>query len=112
MPDPSVFVGPPEGLAIAPRCLTATGLWRAVLNARTAWAQERHLPQRGLEPIARATLLDALEAYVESLDARGYPVPYALRDELRLRRLTCGARQHVYAQRTTREEVGHDHPVR
>lgn len=34
-------------------------------------------------------LTRALKAYVESLEARRYPVPYAIRDELRIRRLAC-----------------------
>ena len=38
---------------------------------------------------ARAVLLEALEAYVRSLEERSHPIPYALRDELRLQRLTC-----------------------
>lgn len=93
------------------RGLTARGLWEAVLSARAVWAQERHLPQRGLEPAARLALLDALEAYVKSLDERGHPVPYALRDELRLQRLTCRATRHLPPM-TAREELGHGHSVR
>ncbi len=68
--------------------LTPADLWKAVLVARDALAHERHLRQRQSEPSARAALLEALEAYVRSLDERGHPVPYALRDELRLQRLT------------------------
>jgi hypothetical protein len=68
--------------------LTPADLWKAVLVARDALAQERHLRQRQSEPSARLALLEALEAYVGSLDERGHPVPYALRDELRLQRLT------------------------
>lgn len=67
---------------------TPADLWRAVLVARDALAHERHLRQRPSEPSARAALVEALEAYVRSLDERGHPVPYALRDELRLQRLT------------------------
>jgi hypothetical protein len=93
------------------RCLTARGLWEAVLSARAVWAHERHLPQRGSEPNARLALLDALEAYVKSLDERGHPVPYALRDELRLQRLTCLESRHVRPV-TRREGLGHGHPVR
>lgn len=37
-------------------------------------------------------LVEALEAYVGSLTERGHPVPYALRDELRLQRRTCPGR--------------------
>ena len=89
MPDPALVV-PPLGHPRSPgRSPTATGLWHAVLSARGAWARERHLPPKGVEPHARAVLLDALEAYVKSLEKRAHPVPYALRDELRLLRLTC-----------------------
>jgi hypothetical protein len=86
MPEQSLFVVRLHRSPIPERCPTARDLWHAVLRARTAWAQERHLPRRGLEPDARRALLDALEAYVKSLDERGHPVPYALRDELRLHR--------------------------
>jgi len=110
MPEQFLFAvpldrSPPE------RCLTARGLWDAVLSARAVWAHERHLAQRGSEPNARLALLDALEAYVKSLDERGHPVPYALRDELRLQRLTCVASRHLRPM-TTREESGHGHSVR
>ena len=73
---------------VAEPSLTPADLWNAVLAARDALAHERHLHQRQSEPSARAALLEALEAYVRSLDERGHPVPYALRDELRLQRLT------------------------
>jgi hypothetical protein len=89
MPEQARLVVPPDRPPTRDGCLTATALWQGVLSARAAWAHERHLPQRGLEPSARAALLDALEVYVKSLDQRGHPVPYALRDELRLQRLTC-----------------------
>jgi hypothetical protein len=36
--------------------------------------------------LLRRGLLSALEAYVDRLDAEHFPVPYALRDELRLQR--------------------------
>jgi len=79
--------GPPApGHRLAP-----AELWNAVLRARADLAHERHLPQRHLEPSARVGLVKALESYVKSLVERGYPVPYALRDELRLQRLTCVA---------------------
>ncbi len=48
---------------------------------------QRHLPIRG-SSIARAELLAALEAYAASLTNHGRPIPYALRDELNIRRLT------------------------
>ena len=65
-----------------------------MLSARAGFAQERN--QRAPDQMsARVELLDALEAYVESLADRGLPVPYPLRDELRLMRSTCPARSHV-----------------
>jgi hypothetical protein len=85
---------PPERSAAEHR-LAPAGLWKAVLKARADLAHERHLPQKHLEPSARVTLVEALEAYVTSLVERGHPVPYALRDELRLQRLTCVARRDV-----------------
>jgi len=63
-------------------------LWNAVLSARADLARERLQPQRHLERAAKVALLEALESYVKSLTDRGHPVPYALRDELRLQRLT------------------------
>jgi hypothetical protein len=111
MPEQSPFVVQLDRSPAPKHCLTARGLWEAVLRARAVWAQERHLPQRGSEPTARLALLDALEAYVKSLDERGHPVPYALRDELRLQRLTCLERRHVRPV-TGREGLGHGHRVR
>jgi hypothetical protein len=95
MPESSSFVDPLDRSSGPGRCSTASGLWEAVLMAREVWARERRLPQRGLEANARLALLDALEAYVKSLDERRHPVPYALRDELRLQRLTCVASRQV-----------------
>lgn len=111
MPDPLPFALSPDRSSTPERSLTARGLWDAVLSARAAWAHERHLPQRGSEPIARLALVDALEAYVKSLDERGRPVPYALRDELRLQRLTCVTSRQALPV-TTREELRHGHSVR
>jgi hypothetical protein len=70
-------------------------LWREVLRARRAVTRQRHLPVRGSFAIARGDLLSALEAYVASLVDHGRPVPYALRDELRLQRLTCSADRYL-----------------
>jgi hypothetical protein len=66
-----------------------TVLWEEVVRARAALADERQLTQGSAAAAARTELLRALEAYVESLSARGRPIPYAMRDELRLQRLTC-----------------------
>ena len=80
----------PPGPRIDPRPgVTPALLWDAVLTARAALLRERHLHRRPAELTARAVLLEALEAYVRSLEERSHPIPYALRDELRLQRLTC-----------------------
>ena len=62
-------------------------LWNEVVKARSVVDAQRHSPIRG-SAIARAQLLSALEAYAASLTNHGRPIPYALRDELCLRRLT------------------------
>lgn len=62
-------------------------LLRAVNTARdqlTEQRAERRTPNE--QSAARMALLDALEAYANALEATHRPVPYALRDELRLRR--------------------------
>jgi hypothetical protein len=63
-------------------------LWNKVVKARRVVTSQRHLPVGRPSSIARAELLSALEAYALSLTNRGRPIPYALRDELRLTRLT------------------------
>jgi hypothetical protein len=72
----------------APR-RTPLYLWDAVLRARIDLADERASPGAHRPPSARGVLVGALEAYVISLTERGHPVPYVLRDELRLHRRTC-----------------------
>jgi hypothetical protein len=66
-------------------------LLRRVMQAREAVTQQRRVPNARAVSSARHELLSALEEYVAGLSRRGAPVPYALRDELRLQRLTCGA---------------------
>ena len=79
-----------------------TVLWEEVVRARAALADERQLTQGSAAAAARAELLRALEAYVESLSARGRPIPYAMRDELRLQRLTSPPeRRSALASRTS-----------
>lgn len=91
MPEHTVFIAPLDRVSVPKRRETPTELWDAVLNARAVWAEERHLPRQGPGCSARTGLLHALEAYVRSLDQRGRPVPYALRDQLRLVRLTASS---------------------
>lgn len=91
MPEPTLSTAPRVRASIPKRCETPMLLWDAVLNARAVWAEERHHPCQGSAGCARSELLHALEAYVRSLNQRGRPVPYALRDELRLVRLTANS---------------------
>jgi hypothetical protein len=63
-------------------------LWDRVIEARTVVDSQRRLPARNSSWSAQADLLYALEAYADCLTKHGRPIPYALRDELRLRRLT------------------------
>ena len=81
----------PLASAITGHRVAPAVLWAAVLRARADLARQRHLGQGKLDSSAQAALLEALESYVKSLLDRGHPVPYALRDELRLHRLTGGA---------------------
>ena len=66
-------------------------LWDQVVRARAVVERERRVPVNGSCASARSELLAALEAYVASLATHARPVPYALRDELRLQRLTSSA---------------------
>ena len=91
--------------------VTPASLWDAVLTARAALVHERNLHQRPGELTARAVLLRALEAYVRSLEERSHPIPYALRDELRLQRLTSAPNGHARPL-TTSKEPAHGHSVR
>lgn len=77
----------------SPRAPSPTALWQSVLTARAVLARHRCEPGGHVDQEASADLLDALEAYVESLTARRLPVPYAIRDELRIRRLTSRSSQ-------------------
>lgn len=63
-------------------------LWNKVLKARGVVSRQRHLPVSRSTAAARAELPSALEAYAASLTNHGRPIPYVLRDELRLKRLT------------------------
>lgn len=67
---------------------TLTILARRLQSAREAVAEER-LSGNGRPDLliqARRTMLRALEDYIHALESHALPVPYALRDELRLHR--------------------------
>lgn len=91
----SLPVGP-GGEQVAPsyRPGLAT-LLQDLRDARADLAVERRTTSGGT-PAAHvaptAHLLAALEAYVAALEVRRLPVPYALRDELRIRRSAARGR--------------------
>lgn len=66
-------------------------LWDQLVAARAAVSRSRQLPTDPSGTAARHDLLLALEAYVECLEQHSRPIPYALRDELRLQRSTLTA---------------------
>ncbi len=65
----------------------------AVVEARAAVARERRLPRGGEGLEARVTLLATLESYASLLAEQGCPIPYAMRDELRIQRLMSAPRR-------------------
>ncbi|MEP7036292.1 MAG: hypothetical protein ABI934_11945 [Actinomycetota bacterium] len=67
-------------------------LFQEVTSAREAMVLARRAPlgTPGLVEGTRTRLLRALEAYAAELDARHLPVPYGIRDDLRIQRRTLG----------------------
>jgi hypothetical protein len=68
-------------------------LMQEVLSARAAMTVARRAPLGAANMIdaTRIRLLHALEAYTAELDARHLPVPYAIRDDLRIQRRAPGS---------------------
>jgi hypothetical protein len=68
------------------------GLFQEVITARAAMTVARRAPlgRSRLIDAPRARLLLALEAYTAELNARNLPVPYAIRDDLRIQRRILG----------------------
>lgn len=66
-------------------------LLRDVVLARAMLAAERQRPGKpsGSSDSARVQMVFALKAYTSALEARQLPVPYALRDELRIHQRIC-----------------------
>lgn len=62
------------------------GLWADIVQARDDVAAERLQTRQHTEPSARVSLILALEAYLGTIAACGYPAPYLLTNELRLQR--------------------------
>jgi hypothetical protein len=69
-----------------------SALIQEVISARAAMTVARRAPlgASNVVDVTRTRLLHALEAYAAALDARHLPVPYAIRDDLRIQRLTRG----------------------
>jgi hypothetical protein len=67
-------------------------LFQEVVNARAAMTVARRAPlgTSSVVDVARTRLLLALEAFTAELDARNLPVPYGIRDDLRIQRRTLG----------------------
>ncbi|RYP83720.1 hypothetical protein EKO23_18355 [Nocardioides guangzhouensis] len=59
-------------------------LWKDLLAARAEVRRRRRSPGRQALSQSHVLLLAALEAYIACLVERDRPVPYALRDEVRL----------------------------
>jgi hypothetical protein len=68
------------------------GLFQDVISARAAMTVARRAPlgRSRLIDAPRARLLLALEAYTVELNARNLPVPYGIRDDLRIQRRILG----------------------
>ena len=69
-----------------------SALFQEVVNARAAMTVARRAPlgTSSVVDVARKRLLLALEAFTAELDARNLPVPYGIRDDLRIQRRTLG----------------------
>ena len=67
-------------------------LFQEVLSARAAMTVARRAPlgRSRLVDAPRARLLLSLEAYTAELNARNLPVPYGIRDDLRIQRRILG----------------------
>ena len=67
-------------------------LFQEVTSARAAMTVARRAPlgRSRLVDAPRARLLMALEAYTAELNARHLPVPYGIRDDLRIQRRILG----------------------
>jgi hypothetical protein len=67
-------------------------LFQEVLSARAAMTVARRAPlgRSRLVDAPRTRLLLALEAYTAELNARNLPVPYGIRDDLRIQRRILG----------------------
>jgi hypothetical protein len=92
---------PPTAEPPAFRLDPLSALIQEVISARAAMTAARRAPlgASNMVEVTRTRLLLALEAYTAELDARHLPVPYAIRDDLRIQRLTLGKPQPPPASR-------------
>jgi hypothetical protein len=83
---------PPSTAAPASRPDPLCALIQEVISARAAMTVARRAPlgASNMVHVTRTRLLHALEAYTAELDARHLPVPYAIRDDLRIQRRNLG----------------------
>jgi hypothetical protein len=96
--DPATTTGPRETSAPADVSDPSVGfdhlltLFQEVTNARAAMTVARRAPlgRSRLVDAPRARLLMALEAYTAELSNRHLPVPYGIRDDLRIQRRILG----------------------
>jgi hypothetical protein len=67
-------------------------LIQEVISARSAMTVARRAPlgASNVLEVTRTRLLHALEAYTAALNERHLPVPYAIRDDLRIQRRAHG----------------------
>ncbi len=67
-------------------------LFQEVVSARAAMTVARRAPlgTSSVVDVTRTRLLLALEAYAAELNSRHLPVPYGIRDDLRIQRRTLG----------------------
>ncbi|MDQ3616736.1 MAG: hypothetical protein M3393_08960 [Actinomycetota bacterium] len=75
-------------------CETLAVLLQQVVEARAHLSQERRRSATSTAPheSARAQVLVALKAYTAALAVQRLPIPYALRDELRMQQILCRPR--------------------
>jgi hypothetical protein len=73
--------------AAPPGAARLSRLLQEVKSARALLEDQRRLPGTVVRPAsAHAKLVEALDAYIDALESKGHPIPYAMRDELRLLR--------------------------
>lgn len=79
-------VSPPRPAPVPPGPRWLTGLLSDVQQARTDFLQARALGTPSRVRPAEQELIASLTEYTEALVSMHLPVPYALRDELRIHR--------------------------